>query len=519
MRTAVSAEPAPAPAVLSTWPAVACAVLGALVLDLAFPRFALWPLAFVGVALILVALRGRRGSGALLVGFASGLMFYLTHIEWATLFLGPVPWAALSTLEALFFMLGGLAIALAYRWVPLLAGGWARFALVPVVVAGLWTAREAIASVWPYGGFAWGRVALSQTEGPFAQLFPWLGVSGVSFACVLLVALAVEAALRARSTDAVRGPAAGVAASALAVVLVAVPAFPISSTGELRVAAVQGNAKAGYFDQRELGDNLADQVSATLGEVETTEDVDVVVWPEGSSDLDPLANEYAARVFDSISREYDAPLVAGAVTQRDGLIYNSSLLWKAGEGMVDVYDKKHPIPFGEYVPDRAFWRPFAPDLIDLIGRDYTPGTTDTVFELAGTVAGINICFDISDDQVMTDSVREGAEVIFAQTNNADFGRTDESVQQLAIARARALELGRTVVNISTVGTSAVIAPDGTDLARLPWYTPEAMVLDVPLVNTTTPAVSGGRLVEWSVSGFGLAALLSGALVAFARRRS
>ena len=43
---------------------------------------------------------------------------------------------------------------------------------------------------------------------------------------------------------------------------------------------------------------------------------------------------------------------------------------------------------------------------------------------------------------MTDMVRQGAQIVFAQTNNADFGRTDESVQQLAIARIRAIELAR-----------------------------------------------------------------------------
>ena len=57
------------------------------------------------------------------------------------------------------------------------------------------------------------------------------------------------------------------------------------------------------------------------------------------------------------------------------------MLWKAGTGVVDYYDKKHPVPFGEYVPDRPFWRQFAPDLIDLIQREYTPGTTDEVMNL------------------------------------------------------------------------------------------------------------------------------------------
>jgi apolipoprotein N-acyltransferase len=139
--------------------------------------------------------------------------------------------------------------------------------------------------------------------------------------------------------------------------------------------------------------------------------------------------------------------------------------------------------------------------------------------VANVIAGIAICFDIVDDQLMTDSVNQGAQVIFAQTNNADFGRTDESVQQLAIARIRALELGRSVVNISTVGTSAVILPDGTVRDQLPVYSPDVIVANVPLATGKTPAVWGGRQFEWLVCGIAIGALVAaGSLRRDASRR-
>ena len=182
-----------------------------------------------------------------------------------------------------------------------------------------------------------------------------------------------------------------------------------------------------------------------------------------------------------------------------------------GEGVVDIYDKRHPVPFGEYVPNRDFWSQFAPELIGLIGRDYTPGVTDFVFDVNGVTLGVNICFDIVDDQILTESVEQGAQIIIASSNNADFGRTDESAQQLATARIRALELGRSVVNISTVGLSAIIASDGTTIAELPWYTAATMIEDVPLSSAITPAVLIGREIEWLVSGISLGALIVAAL--------
>jgi len=331
------------------------------------------------------------------------------------------------------------------------------------------------------------------------------------------VAVVVEC-LRLRSADrAVRG----IVAVGLALLVLIIPAFPTVIDGSMKVAAVQGAGPAGYFDPHEAGDLLAAQVDATLPILDE-EDVDVVVWPEGGSDSSPLESRYTAQVFDYVSEKLDAPFVSWAVTTRDvdGVekYYNTSMLWEAGEGQQDFYDKKHPVPFGEYVPDRAFWRPFAPDLIDLIGREYTPGTTDAVFDIDGIIAGINICFDIVDDQLMTDAVDQGAQIIFAQTNNADFGRTDESVQQLAIARARAIELGRSVVNISTVGTSAIIAPDGSTIDQLPSFTPGTMVQEVPLSSVTTPAVLLGRQFEWLVSGIGLLGMVLAGIIVRRDRR-
>ena len=473
------------------------------VLDAGFPDLGIWPLTFVGVGLMLIVQVGRSAWGALLTGFVASVSFYLVHISWITLYLGDVPWIALSVLQSIFFAIGALLITLAFRWIPQV---WStphgRVGLLPLVVAGLWTAREALVSTWPYGGFAWGRVALSQSESPFAPLVAWVGVSGLSFLVVWIVAFLLQF-LREPivSVPSLRllAPAAAVA------VLLALPAWPIVERGTATIAAVQGNGKAGYFDEREPGDILAAQAAATIPLIGTP--VDMIVWPENGTDLDPVTVPQAASVLDYLSAQTGAPIIAGTIMEREGRFYNTSLLWKSRQGVVDYYDKRHPVPFGEYVPDRAFWEPFAPDLIGLIGREYTPGTRDNVFDIDGVVAGISICFDIVDDALTREAVDRGAQVIIAQTNNADFGRTDENQQQLAIARLRAIESSRSLVNVSTVGTSQMIGPDGATLTEIPAYEPGHMVYDVPLVTTRTPAMVAGGQIETLVSFFGLSALV------------
>ncbi|WP_348787646.1 apolipoprotein N-acyltransferase [Leifsonia sp. NPDC080035] len=495
---------------LPLWLAVLLAAAAGPVLDAAFPDRDWWPLIFAGIAMVLLALRGRRAGAAFLVGFVAGESFYLVHVAWTALYLGPVPWVALSTFEALFWGVGGILITLAYRWVP---RAWpslpGRLGLLPVVVAGLWVLREFVTGTWPYGGFSWGRVAESQSQSPLAPLVAWLGISGLGFVMVWLVALVIELCFAVDAAVVWRG---AVAVGAIALVLV-VPAWPTPTHGTTRIAAVQGNGPAGYFDNAPPTAVLNTQIAETQ-KIED-EKVDMVVWPEGSAQPDPTRDPDTAAILDALSRRMDAPFIVGTITERGGRLFNTSLQWEAGKGVVDYYDKKHPVPFGEYVPDRSFWRPFAPSLIDLIGRDYTPGTRDNVFDVNGVRAGISICFDIVDDQLLTDMMQGGAQVILAQTNNADFGETDENQQQLAIARLRAIESGRALVNISTVGSSQIIAPDGSTISEIPPFRPGHMVADVPLGTTTTPATLLSRGIEFLVAGLGL----FGLLVAFGGRRN
>lgn len=226
----------------------------------------------------------------------------------------------------------------------------------------------------------------------------------------------------------------------------------------------------------------------------------------------------------ALAREAGAPIVLGSVLQDpDGSYTNSSLVW-TGEGDTGVrYDKMHPVPFAEYMPNREFFRALAPDLVDLVQLDYRTGTRSPAIEVpVGETAeriraGIAICFDIIFDDQAERMVDDGAQVIFAQTNNADFGRTAESAQQLQIARLRAIETGRAVVNISTVGTSAIVAPDGRDLARLEPFSADAMVADVPLMRGETPAIRFGAWICGVWIALGAAGLVAGSALSLRAR--
>ncbi|MEO7130230.1 MAG: apolipoprotein N-acyltransferase, partial [Dermatophilaceae bacterium] len=157
-------------------------------LCLAFPTFDIWvaaPLALAVLAWALTGVRTRVGAG---LGLAAGLAFFVPTLHWSGIYVGALPWLALSTLEALFFAVaGGL-----YAWLS--RGGQVR----PLAFALVWVVTEGFRGRAPYGGFPWVKLAFGQADSPFGRLVALGGPPFVGFIIALvggLLALVVSRAL------------------------------------------------------------------------------------------------------------------------------------------------------------------------------------------------------------------------------------------------------------------------------------------------------------------------------------
>jgi apolipoprotein N-acyltransferase len=127
-----------------------------------------------------------------------------------------------------------------------------------------------------------------------------------------------------------------------------------------------------------------------------------------------------------------------------------------------------------------------------------------------------ICFEVAYDDLVESSVAAGAQLLVVQTNNATFGRTAETYQQLAMAQLRAVETGRTVVQAATTGKSAVIGPDGVVHDESgPLFSSDILVDTVPVRTGLTLAVRVGAAPEWFLAA--LAVLGVVAVVVLDRR--
>jgi apolipoprotein N-acyltransferase len=497
------------------------ALASGVALWLAFPSHDLWPLAPVGVGLLALATRGVSPRRGLLLGLVAGLACFLPVLSWSGIYVGKTPWLALAVLESLYIALVGGASALLQR-APSLAGAPR---VRPVVVALLWVGQEALRDRTPFGGFPWARLAFSQADSPLVHLAAVGGAPAVTFGVALVGAVAAAAVSRLGWTGTGRGltvrhggrPVSGLGRAVPVLVLagallVAPLLVPTPTDGmPARFMAVQGDVPEPGLDfnaeRRAVLDNHAAVTRAAAASITagTRPRPDLVVWPENSSDIDPLRNADAAVVIGNAVSAVRAPIVVGAVLEGPGEhITNASLLYRPGQGVTQRYVKQHPVPFAEYIPFRSFFRLLS-DKVDLVRADMAAGSASGVFRVpaasGGTVAaGPVICFEVAYDDLMRDTVRAGANVLLVQTNNATFGYTDESEQQLAISRVRAVEHGRSIVHVSTVGVSALITPDGTAHQQSALFTSALLAGELPLRTAATVADRVGGWPEYLACG-------------------
>ncbi len=531
--------PVPAPG----WLGVLCALASGGALLLAFPPVGLWWAAPVGVALLAVAVHRRRPRTGFGLGLLSGLALFVALLSWTEIVGGVAPWLILAVTESVFIGLLGAAAAWTspvvdrYRW------AW------PLATGVLWVGQEALRDRLPFGGFPWGRLAFSQPDAPTLRLAALGGAPLVTFAVALaggLLALALWSAggrrrPRSRPQQAFDGRrvqpesasigwpgrAVSVAVPAAAAVLVGLVGFTVPSGRPdgpaVTVAVIQGNVpRMGLEFNAQRRAVLDNHVSATLDLARRVASgqaprPDLVVWPENSSDIDPLiADDADAR--DQINRAADAikaPILVGTLLEGPGdHVRNVAIVWNPGSGpQSPMYVKQHPVPFAEYIPLRSLAR-MVTDKVDLVRSDFVPGDRTGVLSVGPATVADAICFEVAYDDLVRSAVTGGGQLITVQTNNADFN-TAEARQQLAMVQLRAIEHGRDALMASTVGVSAFVTADGRVLDATRLNTQAVLLRQLDLGRGRTLATTIGPLPEFVLSGFAVAVLAAAAF----RRRS
>ena len=522
-----SGQDDPEPATRGGWarlmPRLVLAVAAGLGLALAFPPFGwAWLAPFAPAALTWLILGVPRARTGALIGFLFGLGFFGLLLKWVAL-TGADGWAAVVVIESLFLAGWGAAatVVVRHRWWPL----W---------VSALWIGVEYARSHTPLGGFPWGRVAGALDSTPMASL-AWLGgLWFVSFVAVFAGNLLLWAVVRPRRRRRFRLAAVlGVTALLLGGWLVPLPSMDDKTEGSDTVAIIQGTVPGRGVDF------LGEARAVTYNHLEATqqlmEDVDSgryhqldwVLWPENSTDHDPTKDQMARDMVQSAADLTQVPILVGAVmdapVRPDIYRQTAGIVWDPETGPGQTYAKRHPVPFGEYIPFREQLLPHI-DRLQMVGRDTYPGDEPGNMRIAGTELGLVICFEIAYDEVVADVARSDRNsMLVVQSNNATWQGLGMAEQQFAITRMRAIEYGRATLVATPSGISGVIGPDGEVEHKTEESVRDIYVTEVPKRTERTPAAVVGPAPELAVVALGAGALLAlaapGVVGWFTRRRN
>ena len=324
---------------------------------------------------------GRRGA---VLGFAFGLGCYGTTLYWIERF-GQMAWLSLTLLAAASAVVFGmLAPAVRRRGHPVLTA---------IGLAALWTVIDWVRAMWPFGGFRWGSLGVSQVDNRVTvRLASIAGAWGVTFLVVAVNALIVEA-VAGGGGGGRRAGRVGLAAIAIAAPIV-IP-FSVADGRPIDVATLQVDVRQAASVSSVNEDEGVARLHIALHARLAPDPPDLAVWGEGS--LDPgAANDprIVADVREAIAA-VGVPTLAGAVLDDpDGTEHTSVVLFDGRGDTVDRYDKVHLVPFGEYVP----WRHELSWLsaIQQIPVDRTPGEgVHTVSTPGLPPFGTPICYENS----------------------------------------------------------------------------------------------------------------------------
>ncbi len=495
-------------------------LLTGLLLSLAMPgRFGWWPLAFVALVPLLQSALDLPPRRSCLHGLAAGFLYHLALLYWIIIVLGRyggIPLFLSLPALLLLALYMGLYMGVFCGLVGLLVGKYwdhERSAMpllvwsAPIVWVGLEWLRGRL-----FTGLPWmdlGYALYRQTR--LIQAADLGGHHLLSFCIVMANALIVGMISGGKHGSQGRPLCTGgrrvVLFACCALVFTVGYSFTRYRQVEMGmrrclragITVVQGNiaqdAKwTGAWRQKTV-DTYLDLSSRAL-ERNITE---LVVWPETALPFYPSRNP----LFDDVVHlavSKNIFLITGSPwIETDGSTkgeaaaaryYNSALLVTPQGRLGGRLDKRHLVPFGEYVPLRRYL-PFFEPLVESVG-DFTAGKPAPPLTAGSIRAGTLICFESIFPDIARSFTAEGANLLVGITNDAWYGRSSAPVQSLAMSVLRAVENRRGLVRAANTGISAIVDPLGNLRHETRLFETAFLSATLPLMTEKTLFVRFGH---------------------------
>ena len=494
-----------------------------------------WGLAYVQVLSMavpaFVVFSTRHIGRAALAAFVFSTSSFCVGIYWLYISMNhfgglAAPLAALAVfLFALYLSLYAALAGACTAWlgrdmnvmrVPLAVGR-------PLLWACAWTLGEWLRG-FVFTGFPWNNIGYAHTNSLLSAWAPIFGVYGVAFLAALASGLTACIVYYVKHNR--TGIMAAMASALMGMFIVSLALSRIvwfNNLGPpLTVRLVQGNiAQQMKFDPSQLMNSLQTQFGlATRPATDAQRAPSVIVFPETilPTFQDRMAPEFWQSVVD-LADQMKATLFLGSPmhTAENGKdrYTNSVMAINANtsvqalmQAQLPVYDKRHLVPFGEFVPLGFRW--FV-DALNIPLGDFDRGQQrQKNFAVNGQQFAPNICYeDVFGEELLPSLHTQadgspGASILFNVSNLGWFGNSWALRQHLQISRMRSMETARPMIRATNTGSTAAIDAEGRVLAQLPTAT--ANILDVQVQGTQGltlyARVGNGLIVLISLLGLG-----------------
>ncbi len=498
------------------------AMLSALLLVLSFPDFNLWPLAWIALAPLFIAIARRpQTKRSFLLGWLTGTLYFYGSCYWLTY--SPIRYGGIPAPIAYFLLLPitlivGLFPALCCAALAQMIRRWGARALFVAPFA--WTACE-----WARLGATgqlWNAVGYSQAYQPFLiQAARWGGVYVISFLIVTANAAITYAYLqkniRAYSTAAILILGIAMLTACLneyvfrySLRKVRAEAYVIAVQPNVPMTPATSLAETAALVNRHLLLSEKKLLEANDAQVEIPR---IVVWPESPMNFQYTRDTQFREFVAGFARRNHTSVLFNALEPAPANgAYNAAVLVNEDGRLVAQYDKIRLLPFGEYIP-LPRWLPFV-NMIPVMVGDFTPGAEYPLMPLGNDVrAGVFICFESAFPGITRNFVANGADVLINISNDGYLGPTPVMRQHLANAVFRAVENDRPVLRVTNTGITAYITARGEVLDATKSFQPDVRAWTINRSNgVKTFYTQHGDLFA------GICALISLVFVAAAWRR-
>lgn len=415
-----------------------------------------------------------------LIGAAFGCGYFSLALAWITEpfmidadrygWMAPFALVLLSVGMALFWALAfGAARALSDRTWPLIV---------------TWTGAEMLRA-YILTGFPWASPAQAFVDSMVGQGLSWVGPHGINLA-MMCVAFALSHAALGRGRVILRTGQIALALCTVALITLP-PNAPPASMSAHHIRMIQPNVPQELkwnpdyvrtFFERHL------ELTAQATE-QGAPWPDLVIWPESAL---PWRLEGAGPTLGMIaSAAAGTPVILGANRGQGTRVFNALALLDSAGLPVQVYDKHHIVPFGEYIPLGGLLSRFGiRGMAATEGDGFSRGPGPQLLDLGPLGRALPlICYEavFAHDVGGTE---DRPDLLIQITNDAWFGKNSGPQQHFAQARMRAIEQGLPMLRTANTGISAVIDPWGRVLHSLPLGV--MGIIDAPLPLPRDPTI-------------------------------